>query len=167
MTRSDLPTAWDERSMLVTFLAYTRDTVRDKCEGLADEHVGAAPLSTSPLMTIGAIVSHLRWVEHNWIETLFAGGPDLGPWTDEEPDKEMSIGTETPLPRLLEEYADQARRDDAIIASHDLDDRSVEPLRNGEQVTLRWIILHLIEENARHNGHLDILRELADGVTGT
>ncbi len=152
--------------MLTTFLDYTRDTVRMKCEDLADEHVGAAPLPTSPLMTIGGIVSHLRWVEHSWIETRFAGGPDLGPWTDEEPDKEFSIGAETPVQQLLDEYADQARRNDAIVAAHDLDDHSVATMRSGEPVTLRWIIMHLIEETARHNGHLDILRELADGVTG-
>ncbi len=152
--------------MLMTFLTYTRDTVRMKCEDLADEHVGAAPLPTSPLMTIGGIVSHLRWVEHSWIETRFAGGPDLGPWTEDEPDKEFSIGAETPVLQLLDEYADQAARNDAIVAAHDLDDHSVETMRSGEPVTLRWIIMHLIEETARHNGHLDILRELADGVTG-
>ncbi|MBA3233824.1 MAG: DinB family protein [Propionibacteriales bacterium] len=166
MTRTDKPAAWDERSTLLTLLDYTRQTARAKCQTLAAEHVGSAPLPTSPLMSIGGVVNHMRWVEHSWIENRFVDGPDLGPWTDEEPDKEFSIGADTPIGQLLDEYDEQVRRTDTIIAGLDLDDRSASPIRSGERPTLRWVILHLIEENARHNGHLDILRELADGVTG-
>jgi uncharacterized damage-inducible protein DinB len=166
MTRTDSPSAWDERTTLLTMLQYTRDTAAEKCRDLADEHVGAAPLPGSPLMSLGGVVNHLRWVEHSWIENRFVGGPDLGPWTDEEPDREFSLGASTPLAQTLQEYADQAVRTDAIIAGLDLDDRSAWAFRTGEHPTLRWVILHLVEENARHNGHLDILRELADGATG-
>ncbi len=166
MARTDTPPAWDERSTLLTMLQYTRETAAAKCEGIAAHHVSARPLATSPLMSIGGVVSHLRWVEHSWIENRFIGGPDLGPWTDEEPDKEFSIGAETPIAQLLQEYADQARRTDAIVAGLELENRSTMPLRSGERPTLRWVLLHLIEENARHNGHLDLLREMADGTTG-
>ena len=166
MTRTDTPEAWDERTTLLTMLQYTRDTAAEKCRDLADEHVGAAPLPGSPLMSLGGVVNHLRWVEHSWIENRFVDGPDLGPWTDEEPDKEFSIGAETPIEQTLTEYDEQIARTDAIIAGLDLDDRSHYPGRDGQHPTLRWVILHLIEENARHNGHLDILRELADGATG-
>ena len=166
MTRTDTPEAWDERTTLLTMLQYTRDTAAEKCRDLAAEHVGAAPLPGSPLMSLGGVVNHLRWVEHSWIENRFVGGPDLGPWTDEEPDREFSLGATTPLAQTLAEYAEQAVRTDAIIAGLDLDDRSQWPFRSGEHPTLRWVILHLIEENSRHNGHLDILRELADGRTG-
>ena len=65
----------------------------------------------------------MRWVEHSWIENRFVGGPDLGPWTDEEPDKEFSIGAETPIEQTLAEYDEQIARTDAIIAGLDLDDR--------------------------------------------
>ncbi len=166
MTRTDVPTAWDERTTLLAFFDYTRDTVRAKCEELAAAHVIAAPLPTSPLMSIGGVVNHIRWVESSWIETDFMGGPGAGPWTDDEPDKEFSIGAATPIEQTLAEYDEQRARSDAIIAKHDLDDLAARQLNTGERPTLRWIILHLIEENARHNGHLDILRELADGVTG-
>ena len=166
MTRTDSPSAWDERTTLLTMLQYTRDTAAEKCRDLADEHVGAAPLPGSPLMSLGGVVNHLRWVEHSWIENRFVGGPDLGPWTEEEPDREFSLGATTPLAQTLAEYVEQAVRTDAIIAGLDLDDRSATPFRSGEHPTLRWVILHLIEENSRHNGHLDILRELADGTTG-
>jgi uncharacterized damage-inducible protein DinB len=166
MTRTDSPEAWDERTTLLTMLQYTRDTAAEKCRDLAEEHVGAAPLPGSPLMTLGGVVNHMRWVEHSWIENRFVGGPDLGPWTEEEPDREFRLGATTPIAQTLEEYAAQAQRTDAIVAGLDLDDVSATPFRSGESPTLRWVLLPLVEENARHNGHLDILRELADGRTG-
>ena len=166
MTRTDVPTAWDERTTLQTLLDYTRATVRAKCEGLAPDQSGRAPLPSSPLTSIGGIVSHLRWVEHAWIECRLLGAPDEGPWTEDEPDREFSLGATRPLDVLLDEYDAQTRRCDELIADLDLDTRSVESSSSGDHVTLRWILLHLIEETARHNGHLDILREMADGTTG-
>jgi hypothetical protein len=59
-----------------------------------------------------------------------------------------------------------ARATGELVAGRDLDERAQRPLRSGEHATLRWILLHLVEETARHNGHLDIVRELVDGVTG-
>jgi uncharacterized damage-inducible protein DinB len=166
MPRSDLPATWDERATLLAMLQYTRDTAAQKCEGLDAAGASAAPLPGSPLMSIGGVVNHLRWVEHSWIETRFVGGPDLGPWTEESPDQEFVDGATLPLAEILEGYAQQARRTAELIEGLDLDDRSATPLRSGERPTLRWVLLHLVEENARHNGHLDLLRELHDGVTG-
>jgi uncharacterized damage-inducible protein DinB len=166
MPRTDLPDAWDERATLLAMLQYTRDTAAEKCQGLDAAGASAAPLPGSPLTSIGGVVNHLRWVEHSWIETRFVGGPDLGPWTEESPDQEFVDGATLPLSEVLDGYVEQARRTDALIQTLDLDDRSVTPLRSGERPTLRWVLLHLVEENARHNGHLDILRELHDGTTG-
>jgi uncharacterized damage-inducible protein DinB len=166
MTRSDVPTAWDERSTLLTMLQYTRDTALQKCQGLSDELAASAPLTSSPLTTIGGVVNHMRWVEHSWIETRFVDGPDRGPWTDESPDQEFIDGATTPLSVVLRGYVDQARQTDAVIDRLSLDDRSAQPISTGEHPTLRWVLLHLVEENARHNGHLDLLRELADGTVG-
>jgi uncharacterized damage-inducible protein DinB len=166
MTRTDRPETWDERATLLAMLQYTRDTAAEKCEGLDAAGASAAPLPGSPLMSIGGVVNHLRWVEHSWIETRFVDGPDLGPWTDESPDQEFVDGATLPLAEVLAGYVEQARRTDAVIAGLDLDARSALPLRSGQHPTLRWVLLHLIEENARHNGHLDLLRELHDGSTG-
>ncbi len=167
MTRTDIPPAWDERTTLLSLLDYTRQTARDKCAGIAAEFVGATPLATSPFTSIGGVVNHMRWVEFSWIAHRFAGEPDIAPWTDEEPNREFTIGAQMPIEQTLREYEEQAARTDAIIAGHDLDDRSPTPLRDtGEHPTLRWVILHLIEENARHNGQLDILREMLDGTIG-
>ena len=96
------------------------------------------------------------------------GGPDQGPWTEEDPDREMRIAVDLPITQLLSEYRDACRRHDELIAGLDLDSPSRGELGwRSDPVTLRWILFHLIEETARHNGHLDILRELADGVTGS
>ena len=165
-TRTDKPTEWDERSILQTMLTYVRETAIAKCEGLSDELAGQAPLATSPLTSIGGFVNHLRWVEHQWFETVFLGEADRGPWTDEEPDREMTLGAQGPLAQVLADYRDQCRRSDEILAAHSLDDRAVRGLRDGDHATLRWIALHMIEETARHNGHLDIMREMADGIVG-
>jgi hypothetical protein len=87
--------------------------------------------------------------------------------TDEDPDGEMRIAAGFPLTPLLDEYAEQSARYRELVAGNDLDRKAQGTIRNGVQVDLRWILLHLTEETARHNGHLDILRELLDGTTGS
>ena len=164
--RTDTPTEWDERSTLMALLHYVRNTVARKCEGLSDELARQAPLPASPLTTVSGLVSHLRWVEHWWFESRFLGLENRTPESDDDPDYEMTIGLSVPLSRLLEEYAEQCRVCDAVIAEHPLDQRAVHPVSTGDHPTLRWIILHLIEETARHNGHIDIIRETVDGTTG-
>ena len=163
----DIPASFDERAILTTMLDYARDTVHAKCAGLADSDARQALLPGSPLTTISGLVSHLRWMEHAWLEVNLLGEPDRGPWTDEDPDREMRIALEIPLSQLLAEYRASCARSRELVAGLDLDTLSKGELGwRDEPVTLRWILFHLIEETARHNGHLDILRELADGVTG-
>ena len=79
---------------------------------------------------------------------------------------QMRAGAGRPLSELLEEYAAQSARTDEVVASQGWEDESFYGYDGGKPVALRYVITHLIEETARHNGHLDILRELADGVTG-
>jgi uncharacterized damage-inducible protein DinB len=166
MQRTDTPSTWDERATLLTMLQYTRDTAVEKCRDLASEQAGSAPVASSPLTTVGGVVNHLRWVEHAWVENRFVGGPYRGPSTDGSPDQAWVDGAAAAIVDVVDAYREQARRTDAIIAAHELDDCSATPLSSGVPPTLRWVVLHLIEETARHNGHLDILRELADGVRG-
>ncbi|GII83170.1 hypothetical protein Ssi03_11600 [Sphaerisporangium siamense] len=166
MSRTDIPPTWDERATLTTMLDYVRATVHAKCAGLSEEDARRAPLATSPLTTISGLVSHLRWVEFAWIEWRLFGEEDRAPWTEEDPDREMRIAVEIPLEQLLKEYEEQCARYRELVASLDLDTVAERPVRDGTHVTLRWILHHLIEETARHNGHIDILREMADGVTG-
>ncbi|MFB7587055.1 DinB family protein [Streptomyces sp. NPDC056169] len=166
MTRiDDTPPAWDERTQLTTFLDYTRDTARAKCAGVSAENANRSLLPGSPLMTMSGLINHLRWVEYYWFQVVFLGEEDQGPWTDEDPDREMRIAVDFPLAQLLDEYAEQSARYRELVAGHSLDDQA-KRVRKGLRVDLRWILLHLTEETARHNGHLDILRELLDGTTG-
>ncbi|WP_327308551.1 DinB family protein [Streptomyces sp. NBC_01298] len=166
MTRiDDIPPAWDERTQLTTFLDYARGTALAKCEGVSAENARKALLPGSPLMTLSGLINHLRWVEYYWFQVIFLGEEDHGPWTDEDPDREMRIAVDFPLAQLLDAYAEQSARYRELVAAAPLDQRA-ETVRKGLRVDLRWILLHLTEETARHNGHLDILREMLDGTTG-
>jgi uncharacterized damage-inducible protein DinB len=163
----DIPPSWDERTVLATMLDYVRDTVHVKCAGLTDEQARRAPLPGSPLTTISGLVSHLRWVEYYWIRVVLLGEQDHAPITADDPDAEMRLALEVPLARLLAEYRASCEQLRRLVAPLDLGTVSRGMLSwRSEPVTLRWVLLHLIEETARHNGHIDILREMADGVTG-
>jgi uncharacterized damage-inducible protein DinB len=163
----DVPASWDERTVLATMLDYVRDTVHVKCAGLTDEQARRAPLPGSPLTTVSGLVSHLRWVEYYWIRVVLLGEQDQMPVTDDDPDAEMRLALSIPLARLLAEYRASCEQLRQLVAPLDLDTSSLGTLNwRTEPVTLRWVLLHLIEETARHNGHIDILREMADGVTG-
>jgi uncharacterized damage-inducible protein DinB len=164
--RTDYPDALDDRTTLLTFLDYTRRTAIAKCEGISEEDARRAPLPGSPLMTVAGVISHLRWVEYSWIEGQLLGREDEGPWTEDDPDREFHFDLVRPLPEVIADWVAQSRRYDELIADFDLEMVAAQTIRGGQPVSLRWIIHHLVEENARHNGHLDILRELADGVTG-
>ncbi|MGW1427270.1 DinB family protein [Streptomyces sp. NPDC002431] len=166
MTRTDTPPARDERTQLATFLDYARDTARAKCEGISPENARRAPLPGSPLMTVAGLINHLSWVEYHWFEVVFLGGEDEGPWTEEDPDREMRIALDMPLDDVLALYAERTARYRELVASHDLDALAARPRGDGRHPDLRWIVLHLIEETARHNGHLDLIREIVDGTTG-
>ena len=160
------PGTADERTQLTGWLDMQRALVHYKCAGLSEEDARRVLLPTSPTMTVAGLVSHLRWVEHCWFEVLFSGGgqadnPQFGPaaCADYDPGG-------TPLATLLEQYADQCAASDAVIAASSLDDLGVDEEYGAHGLTLRWILLHMIEEVARHAGHLDLLREQLDGVTG-
>jgi uncharacterized damage-inducible protein DinB len=129
MLRTDLPSSWDERTILTTFLDYVRATVHGKCEHLAEDDARRAPLATSPLMTLAGLVNHLRWVEYYWFQVMLLGEDDHGPWTEEDPDREMRIAVQTPLARLLGEYEAQCARYRTLVASLDLDTPSKRPSR--------------------------------------
>lgn len=161
----DIPEAFDERTILVQMLHYAQDTAVLKVSGLSQELARAAPLPGSPMTSPVSILNHLRWVEWSWINHDLFGGEDDGPWTEEDPDAEFRQGFELPVAEVIDLYEQEAARTRAVFSDIDLDTvRAGDRIR--QPVTARWILLHLIEETARHNGHLDILRELADGAKG-
>jgi uncharacterized damage-inducible protein DinB len=147
--------------MLTGWLDWQRATVRLKCAGLTNEQAQSAPLPSSPRMTVATLVAHLRWVELAWFEVSFLGAQALAIQDPLElpPDPNASLN------RLLDEYDAQCARSREIVASHQLDDLEAWAPPGLDLVSLRWIVTHLVEETARHLGHLDALRELIDGTT--
>lgn len=161
------PLVADERTQLLGWLDLQRALVRWKCEGLADEQARRAVLPGSPLMTVAGLVSHLRWTEHCWFEVLFLGGPSAGnPQFDADVEDADMRPDGVPLARLLDEFDAQWARSNEIVAAHSLDDTGRHPDFSAGGASLRWVLLHVLEETARHVGHLDTIREQLDGVTG-
>lgn len=143
-----------------------RAIIHWKCEGLSDADAHRAVLPASPLMTMAGVVSHLRWTEHCWFEVLFLGRPAEGPqFVDEPEDADMRVDG-APLTRLLAEYDRQCAVSNDIIAAHPLDDVGRHPDFRAAAGSLRWMLIHMIEETARHAGHVDAIRELLDGEKG-
>jgi hypothetical protein len=153
----------DERTQLVGWLDLQRDIVHLKCEGLGEEDAHRPVLPDSPLMTVAGVVSHLRWVENLWFEVVFLGRPAEGPQFDDTMKDADMIVPGVPLARLLEEYAKQCEVSNKIIAAHPLDEPGRHPDFDDAAATLRWMLIHMVEETARHAGHLDAIRELLDG----
>lgn len=161
----DIPETFDERTILLQVLRYSQETAVLKVSGLTQEQARTAPLPTSPLMSPANILNHLRWVEWSWVNNDLFGRPDEAPWSEENPDAEFEEGSTLPLEDVIRLYEEEAARTRAVFAEVDLDMVRLSEDRT-QPVTARWILQHLIEETARHNGHLDILREMADGSTG-
>jgi uncharacterized damage-inducible protein DinB len=160
--RTDPPMTGDLRAQLTGFLDYLRASVHVKAAGLSDEDAHRVVLP-SELTTVAGLVSHLRWVEAYWFRVVLGGEPDDAPYTDEDPDAEFRVQDRT-MTELLDEYAAECARSDAIATARQLDDEAA--FRKDQRVNLGWVLIHMIEETGRHAGHLDILREMLDGVTG-
>ncbi len=155
---------WDERTVLLSMLQAQQEVAVGKVRGLTEEQARAAPLPTSPRMSLANVLNHLRWVEWSWIHVDILDEPDEGPWTDENPDGEFDEGSELPLAEVISRYEQQAVRTRRFFTETDLDDGLLR--RPDSAMNRRWVLVHLVEETARHNGHLDIMRELADGSVG-
>src|SRR6478735_6941288 len=142
-----------ERAMLESMLDFYRATVVNKVAGLTDTQAFTAAVSPSTL-TPATVVRHLAGTERFWFSIDFAGLDVTWPWPDDDLHGNFRI-----VPDYVAECANSRR----AIADADLDDAA-----RGEDMdfTLRFAMLHMIEETARHCGHLDLLREVTDGVVG-
>ncbi|WP_216207832.1 DinB family protein [Amycolatopsis aidingensis] len=155
--------AGGERDQLVDFLNHQRGTVVWKCSGLTEEQA-RRQLVPSELTTIATLLAHLRWVEHYWFEVVLDGQPDS--WEEAlraDKDAEFRPGLTEPMSTLIEDYRRQCAASDEIVAKLDL---AAELPFRGRRINPRWVLIHMIEETARHAGHIDLLRELTDGFTG-
>ena len=126
----------------------------------------------SSALTLGALLHHLALVEDSWFRVRFLGEQHVPPWDtvdwDADPDWEFSAAASVDPDELREGYRAACERSRAVVrAAGDLDRLSARVSRQtGEHFDLRWILLHMIEETARHAGHADLLRQAIDGQVG-
>ena len=158
-----------ERQALLEFLEAQRASVLAIVEGLGEEalRTPAVPSGWTPL----GLLKHLGFAERHWFQRVAAGSVTELPWTEVAGEEEDARPYTTGLPAdvVFAFYRDQCQRANAMLASTPLSSppRGRHPGDTaGEVSDLRWIVLHIIEETARHAGHLDIARELIDGQTG-
>lgn len=159
----------DERTTIDQFLDQQRAILLAKTDGL-DAAQLAFRLPTSEL-TLGGLLKHLAFVEDDWIQVDFLGRDPVEPWAGApwpaDRDWEFHSAVDDSPDQLRELYRAAGERSRVATAAHALDERSVGRDRHtGAPWSLRWILTHLIEETARHNGHADLLREAIDGRTG-
>lgn len=141
-----------ERATIMALLQYQRDSVVRKVADVDASQAAQSPVASGTSLLW--LVAHLARAESTWIEERFAGAT---PSASEVPP--------ATLPEAVEAYRATWVRVDAIAQAHALDATCAVDVAS-PSMSLRWVLLHLLEETARHAGHADVLRELLDGVTG-
>ena len=170
--RPEPPIASDELATLLGFLDFQRATLEWKCRSLSVTDMQKKIVASS--MTLGGILKHMAFVENHWFSDWLLGREKLSPWreVDWSQDRDWdwnSAAGDTPA-QLLELWHDACALSRLNILTA-LETGSLGQLAkrtwpSGESPSLRWILVHMIEEYARHNGHADLLRESIDGQVG-
>ena len=183
IARTEPPVAASELATLRSFVDFYRATIRRQCDGLTVEQLRTQhPPST---MTLAGLLKHLAYVEDNWFNVVLRGADPAPPWdtvdwaADGDWDWHSAL-TDTPeqLTAVFDAAVAASERilDEAVapgaVAGEPDGGQTADPLdqlavrsRHGERVTLRWILVHMVEEYSRHAGHADLLREALDGAT--
>jgi hypothetical protein len=144
--------AGDERAVLTSLLAYQRNSLLKKLDGIDDVQASVSPVASGTSLLW--LMNHMADAEATWVLRRFAGHDGAGAG---EPERTVDAATRR--------YRAVCVQSDAVIAQSSLDELCRAP--DSEPVPdLRWVVSHLLQETARHAGHADILRELIDGSTG-
>ncbi len=166
--RTEPPLVADEAATLLGFLEYQRQTLEWKCAGLTPRQLATRAVPTTEVTLLG-LVRHLAAVEVGWL-VGFGGLPyDIWPDVVRDRDEQFRVDPATVTADEVESARATSRAVAAAVRSVaarlplDTADR---PWGRDEEFSLRWILVHLVEEYARHNGHADLVREALDGVTG-
>ena len=159
--RTEPPFETDERTMLDNWLEYHRATLELKCAGLTDEQLRTCSVPPSNLSLLG-LVRHMAEVEHNWFH-FWLGGREPQPRYDD--DQEWDVAGADVADAFAYWRSECAKAREITATFDSLDDVGAGQKR-GAGISLRWTLVHMIEEYARHNGHADLLRETIDGTTG-
>ncbi|MEU5060594.1 MULTISPECIES: DinB family protein [Streptomyces] len=156
-----VPYTGGEKESLLAALDRHRDVVLWKLEGLDEEQV-RRPMSPSGNSLLG-LVKHLASVEYGWFCETF-GRPVEPLWFDPETDEDLRVDPEESTESITAFYGRARAAADAVIAEVGLEETGTS--WDGKKVSMRWVLIHMLEETARHAGHVDILRELIDGAAG-
>ncbi len=167
--RPEVPLAGTDFETLLGFLDYQRATLAWKCRGLSDEQLRAGLRPTS--MTLGGMLKHLSRAEDYWFGEVVAERQKPEPWANmpwSDEWQNAAADTGDALRQLWAERVDQARRVvTAQLKAAETALSTTHPAWDGQgRPSLRWVLVHMIEEYARHNGHADLIRESIDGETG-
>jgi uncharacterized damage-inducible protein DinB len=157
-----VPFTGDEKQSLHVSLDRHRDAVLWKLEGLDDANL-RRPMVPSGTNLLG-LVKHLAAVEYSWFCQTFGRETEPLPFDDDDPDADLRVTADETTEDVLAFYGRARAAADHAINEVDLDQTGTAWF--GEAVSMRWVLIHMIEETARHAGHVDILRELIDGMTG-
>jgi uncharacterized damage-inducible protein DinB len=167
MTSTPLPSypphSAAEFEMLTAFLDWYRIVMVRKIEGLDPEGLRRSPVGSGT--TLGGLVKHLAYVERHWFGSSYGGLTLDYPYTDEDPDADFRLNDDDTVASLTTFYQTECQRSREMVAANPNLDHVV-PATRGRMVSLRWILVHMIEETARHAGHADIIREMIDGTVG-
>jgi uncharacterized damage-inducible protein DinB len=133
-----------------------------KLEGLSDEQL-RRPMTPSGTNLLG-LVKHLASVEYGWFCEPFGRESRAIESDENDPDADMRAGPDETTAQIVEYYRQARAAADKVIDEVEMEDLGAAWF--GESVSMRWVLIHMVEETARHAGHMDILRELIDGATG-
>lgn len=161
--RYGAPIAGTEKEVLAGFLDHYRHTLLEICSGLDEEQL-RRPMVPSGTSLLG-IVKHLAYVERGWFQENVANEPFEYPFDIDDPVADFRIEEGETAEAIFALYREACDRSRAALAEASLDDVVQNPDRSRDY-NVRWIVVHMIEETARHAGHADILREQIDGKTG-
>lgn len=157
-----VPYTGGEKESLHASLKRHRDVVLWKLEGLDDERL-RRPVVTSGTSMLG-LVKHLGWVEYGWFCETFGRVTEARDYDENDPDADLRVEAGESTADVLALYERARSAADAVIEGVTVDEPGTAWF--GDAVTMRWVLIHMIEETARHAGHLDIMREIIDGSTG-
>lgn len=167
--RPEPPLDGDEAATVLGFLEFHRATLAWKVDGLGPQ--GLAATVGRSTMTLGGMLKHLAYVEDWWCGRVLHGLAASPPWDGvdwrADPDWDWRSAADDSPEQLLDLWrstVDRSRTQVAEALADGLERPSVRPWPDGRRPSLRWVLVHLVEEYARHNGHADLLREAYDGA---
>jgi uncharacterized damage-inducible protein DinB len=161
--RYGAPVAGSEKEVLAGFLDHYRQTLLDICEGLSEDQL-RRPMVPSGTSLLG-MLKHLAFTERGWFQEGVANERFDYPFDTEDPDADFRIEEGETVEDIFDLYRHACERSRQALDAASLDDMIDDPDRSADY-NVRWVVVHMIEETARHAGHADIMRELLDGKTG-